>query len=87
MIYDRRYDMIIDPPIEKMSAKVGNKYKLCVLASKRAVQIQKENIEKGVDAETPELTQAANEIWNGDVVIDRNSDVSIIKPVATDAQN
>jgi DNA-directed RNA polymerase omega subunit len=60
--------MMIEPPIEKMSAKVGNKYKLTVLASKRALQLQKEHLEEGVDPEVPELTQAANEIWNDEVV-------------------
>lgn len=59
---------MIEPPIEKMSAKVGNKYKLTVLASKRALQLQKEHLEQGVDPEVPELTQAANEIWNDEVV-------------------
>ena len=59
---------MIEPPIEKMSAKVGNKYKLAVLASKRALQLQKEHLEQGVDPEVPELTQAANEIWNDEVV-------------------
>ena len=78
--------MIIDPPIEKMSEKVGNKYKLCVLASKRALQIQKENIENCIEPETPELTQAAEEIWNGDVVIDESTD-STIKTHALDKQN
>lgn len=78
--------MIIDPPIEKMSEKVGNKYKLCVLASKRALQIQKENIENCIEPETPELTQAAEEIWNGDVVIDESTD-STIKTNALDKQN
>ena len=60
--------MIIEPPIEKMSEKVGNKYKLCVLASKRALEIQVDNIEKGIEPEQTELTQAANEIWEDKVV-------------------
>ena len=62
--------MMIEPPIEKMSAKVGNKYKLSVLASKRALELQKQHLEDGVEPEIPELTEAAQEIWNGDVVID-----------------
>ena len=62
--------MIIEPPIEKMSEKVGNKYKLCVLASKRALEIQVDNIEKGIEPEQTELTQAANEIWEDKVVAD-----------------
>lgn len=59
--------MMIEPPIEKMSEKVGNKYKLAVLASKRAVQLQKEHIEEGIEPEIPELSQAAEEIWNGEI--------------------
>ena len=62
--------MMIDPPIEKMSAKVGNKYKLAVLASKRALELQKEHLEAGIEPETPELTQAAEEIWKDEVVVD-----------------
>lgn len=62
--------MMIEPPIEKMSAKVGNKYKLTVLASKRALELQKRNIEQGIEPEVPELTQAAEEIWNDKVVVD-----------------
>ena len=63
--------MIIEPPIEKMSEKVGNKYKLCILASKRALEIQVENIENKVEPEETELTQAANEIWQDKVVADK----------------
>ena len=62
--------MMIEPPIEKMSQKVGNKYKLCVLASKRALEIQVDNIAKGIEPEQTELTQAANEIWEDKVVAD-----------------
>ena len=62
--------MMIEPPIEKMSQKVGNKYKLCVLASKRALEIQVDNIAKGIEPEQTELTQAANEIWEDKVVSD-----------------
>lgn len=65
--------MMIEPPIEKMSAKVGNKYKLSVLASKRALELQKQHLEDGVEPEIPELTEAAQEIWNGDVVIDEET--------------
>lgn len=65
--------MIIEPPIEKMSEKVGNKYKLCVLASKRALEIQVDNISKGIEPEQTELTQAANEIWEDKVVADEEN--------------
>ena len=62
--------MMIEPPIEKMSEKIGNKYKLAVLASKRAVELQKKYLEEGVEPEIPELSQAANEIWNDEVEVD-----------------
>ena len=62
--------MMIEPPIEKMSEKIGNKYKLTVLASKRAVDLQKQHIEQGIEPEIPELTEAAEEIWNDKVVVD-----------------
>ncbi len=61
--------MMIEPPIEKMSEKIGNKYKLAVLASKRAVELQKKYLEEGVEPEI-ELSQAANEIWNDEVEVD-----------------
>lgn len=65
--------MMIEPPIEKMSEKVGNKYKLAVLASKRALELQKQHIEQNIEPEEPELSQAANEIWEGKVVVDDSS--------------
>lgn len=65
--------MMIEPPIEKMSEKVGNKYKLAVLASKRAVELQKQHIEQNVEPEQPELSQAADEIWAGKVVVDETA--------------
>jgi len=66
--------MMIEPPIEIMGEKVGNKYKLCVLASKRAVELQVKHIEEGVDPEIPELSQAINEIWEGKVVADDSTE-------------
>lgn len=62
--------MMIEPPIEKLGEKVGNKYKLCVLASKRALEIQVRNIEKGIEPEQTELTEAAYEVWEDKVVAD-----------------
>ena len=57
--------MMIEPPIEELSDKVGNKYKLCVLVSKRAEEIQKHNYEEGINPEIKEITQACNEIVEG----------------------
>ena len=57
--------MMIEPPIEELSDKVGNKYKLCVLVSKRAEEIQKHNYEEGINPEIKEITEACNEIVEG----------------------
>ena len=72
--------MIIDPPIEKLSDKVGNKYALCVLASKRALQIQKEHIENQEEGYMPELSEAAEQIWEDEVVaVDGRDALSTVK--------
>mgnify|MGYP006049412831 CR=1 FL=1 len=60
--------MIIEKKKKKMSEKVGNKYKLCILASKRALEIQVANIENKVEPEQTELKQAAKEIWSLDSI-------------------
>lgn len=62
--------MMIEPPVEKLSEKAGNKYRLCVLASKRAEEIQKENYENGVNPEIKEISQACNEIINDELVLE-----------------
>lgn len=65
--------MLLEPPIEKLSEKVGSKYKLCVLASKRALDLQKRNIAEGAEPEQTELTEAANEIWEGKIVAEESN--------------
>jgi DNA-directed RNA polymerase omega subunit len=62
--------MIIEPPIEKMSEKVGNKYKLTILVSKRAKQIQKRNIREELKPKETEITEAAREVYDGKLVAD-----------------
>jgi len=62
--------MLIEPAIEKMSEKVGNKYKLTVLVSKRAKQIQKRNIREGLKPKEKEITEAAREVFEGKLVVD-----------------
>lgn len=57
--------MMIEPAIEELSKKAGNKYKLCVLVSKRAEEIQKHNYEEGLNPEIKEITEACNEIMAG----------------------
>lgn len=59
--------MMIEPPIEELVSIVGDKYKLCCLTSKRALEIQKENLENHVNPEVKEISQAANEIYNGEL--------------------
>ena len=64
--------MLNQPPVEKLAEKVGDKYKVSVLVSKRAIEIQKSNIEKGIQVpEQTEITEAAYEVLNDKVVADR----------------
>lgn len=62
--------MMIEPPIEEISAKIGNKYKLCVVVSKRAEELQKQNYENGVNPEVKEITQASNEVYNDKLTVE-----------------
>ena len=62
--------MMIEPPIEELSEKLGNKYKLCIVVSKRAKEIQAKNFEAKVEPEITEITQAANEAYAGKIVAD-----------------
>lgn len=64
--------MLLEPPIEQLSEKVGNKYTLCNLVAKRAKQIQKQNFENEINPEVKEITQAAEEVFEGKVVIDKD---------------
>ena len=60
--------MMIEPPIEKMSLKVGNKYKLSTLVSKRAKQIQKRNLREELEPKEKEITEASWEVYEGKLV-------------------
>lgn len=62
--------MMIEPPIEELSEKAGNKYKLCVVVSKRAGQIQKRNFDNAENPEIKEITEAANELMSGKMVVE-----------------
>ncbi len=64
--------MLNQPPVEELTNKVGDKYKLSVLVSKRAREIQKRNIEQEIQVpEQTEITEAAYEVKEGKVVADR----------------
>ena len=63
--------MIHKPPIDDLAAKIGSKYALCVVASKRARQIMEQAENQGLkelaDKEKP-LSVAAQEIYDGKLV-------------------
>lgn len=63
--------MIQEPPIDILAEKVGSKYALCVVASKRARQLLEQAQNQGL-TELPEnkkqLSVAAQEIYDGKLV-------------------
>jgi DNA-directed RNA polymerase, omega subunit len=63
--------MIHKPPIDDLAEKVGSKYALCVLASKRARQIMESAQNQGMtelpNGEKP-LSVAAQEIYDGKLI-------------------
>ena len=63
--------MIHKPPIDDLAAKIGSKYALCVVASKRARQIMEQVQNQGLtelpDNEKP-LSVAAQEIYDGQLI-------------------
>lgn len=60
--------MLIEPPIEELVDKVGNKYKLSNLVARRANEIQKKNLEDEVDCKENEVTLATREVYEGKIV-------------------
>ncbi len=61
--------MIHEPPIDQLAQKLGSKYALCIVASKRARQIldhANNQVVKEVLTEKP-LTLAAREIQEGKI--------------------
>ena len=64
--------MLNQPPVEKLTEIVGDKYKLTVLVSKRAREIQQRNIEKEIQVpQQTEITEASYEVLDGKVIADR----------------
>ena len=63
--------MIQDPPIDVLAQKVGSKYSLCVVASKRARQLLEQTQNQGM-TELPgnkkALSVAAQEIYDGKLI-------------------
>ena len=63
--------MIHKPPIDDLATKIGSKYALCVVASKRARQIMDQAQNQGL-TELPDnvkpLSVAAQEIYDGKLI-------------------
>ena len=63
--------MLHEPPIDELAEKIGSKYSLCVVASKRARQLIDNAQNRGLTdvpgGEKP-LTMAAKEIYDGKIV-------------------
>lgn len=63
--------MIHKPPIDELAEKVGSKYALCVITSKRARQIMEQTQNQGLtelpNNEKP-LSVAAQELYDGKLV-------------------
>jgi DNA-directed RNA polymerase subunit omega len=63
--------MIHKPPIDQLAEKVGSKYELCVVTSKRARQLMEQASNQGLTElpgnEKP-LSMAAQEIFDGKLI-------------------
>ena len=63
--------MIHKPPIDELAQKIGSKYELCVVTSKRARQLMEQSQNQGLTElpgkEKP-LSVAAQEIYDGKLV-------------------
>ncbi len=63
--------MIHKPPIDELASKIGSKYALCVIASKRARQLMEQAQNQGLSElpgnEKP-LSIAAQEIYDGKLI-------------------
>ncbi len=60
--------MLLEPPVEELVDIVGNKYKLCNLAARRANEIQKKNLQDHVESPDNELSIAAKEVYDRKIV-------------------
>lgn len=71
---------LIDPAIEKLSEKAGNKYILCNVISKRAKEILKEKKDPSYNIkdnmEIKEISQAADELEEGKLEIENPTKVN-----------
>ncbi len=67
--------MLIDPPIDKLVEKVGCKYALVCLVTKRARELQQKlgDESSSLNADFNPISYAAHEIYDGTVVISDES--------------
>ncbi len=60
--------MLIDPPIDKLIEKIGCKYALVCLVTKRARDLQQKISEDGaLSPDTNPISYAASEVYSGTV--------------------
>ena len=60
--------MIHKPPIDELAEKLGSKYSLCVVTSKRARQIMEQASNQGTEITDKPLSVAAQEIYDGKLI-------------------
>ena len=66
--------MMNQPPIDQLSKRVGgNKYKLCVMMSKRAKELEKRIPAELEKSEKKAISIAAQEIFDGKIVANTNA--------------
>ncbi len=65
--------MLLEPPIDELVEKMGNPYKLAVIVGKRA-KFLSETLSEEEKVIKPEVTRAVEEVENGTIVIDEETD-------------
>lgn len=65
--------MLLEPPIDELVEKMGNPYKLAVIVGKRA-KFLNETLSEEEKVIKPEVTRAVEEVENGTIVIDEETD-------------
>lgn len=65
--------MLNDPPITEITKKIENTYTLAMTVAKRARQITDRNRELMVTGAEKAVSQAAKEVYIGDVIITTNA--------------
>ena len=66
--------MLVEPPIDELVEKMGNPYKLAVIVGKRA-KFLNETLTEEQKEEIPEVTRAVEEVEDGTIVIDDDTNL------------